>query len=138
MRPFTETAMQADLVRYKPTQLNQVQQVVDDWMVVEEAIVGGVVWQVMPEILTRFLHEDSPDLLADILTEREELPQYRLLRSAIQVVTDLGVNQTIDVYSNNPLDFKSMIDTSNLSASNWIRTNVSDIGVVLKMNSSEY
>jgi hypothetical protein len=117
VRPYTETAMQADLVRYKPTQLNQVQQVVDDWMVVEEAIVGGVVWQVMPEILTRYLHEDSPDLLADILTEREELPQYRLLRSAIQVVTDLGVNQAIDVYSNNPLDFKSMIGKSNLSAS---------------------
>jgi hypothetical protein len=125
VRPFTETAMQADLVRYKPTQLEQVQQVVDDWMVVEEAIVGGVVWQVMPEILTRFLREGSPDLLEDILTEREELPQYRLLRSAIQVVTDLGVNQAIDVYSNNPLDFKSMIGTSNLSASNGIPTHAS-------------
>ncbi len=117
VRPFTETAMQAELVRYKPTQLEQVQQVVDEWMVVEEAIVGGVVWQVMPEILTRFLHEGSPDLLADILTEREELPQYRLLRSAIQVVTDLGVNQAIEVYSNNPLDFRSMISLSNISAS---------------------
>ena len=117
VRPFTETAMQADLVRYKPTQLEQVQQVVDEWMVVEEAIVGGVVWQVMPEILTRFLHEGSPDLLADILTEREELPQYRLLRSAIQVVTDLGVNRAIEVYSNNPLDFRSMISLSNISAS---------------------
>ena len=117
VRPFTETAMQADLVQYQPTQLEQVQQVVDEWMVVEEAIVGGVVWQVMPEILTRFLHEGSPDLLADILTEREELPQYRLLRSAIQVVTDLGVNQAIDVYSNNPFDFRSMISLSNISAS---------------------
>ena len=125
VRPFTETAMQADLVRYKPTQLEQVQQVVDDWMVVEEAIVGGVVWQVMPEILNRFLRGGSPDLLADILTEREELPQYRLLGSAIQVVTDLGVNQAIDVYSNNPWDFKSMIGSSNLSASNGIRTNAS-------------
>ncbi len=117
VRPFTETAMQADLVRCKPTQLEQVQQVVDEWMVVEEAIVGGVVWQVMPEILTRFLHEGSPDLLADILTEREELPQYRLLRSAIQVVTDLGVNPAIDVYRNNPLDFRNMIGLSNISAS---------------------
>lgn len=117
VRPFTETAMQADLVRYKPTQLEQVQQVVDEWMVVEEAIVGGVVWQVMPEILTRFIHKGSPDFLADILTEREELPQYRLLRSAIQVVADLGINQAIDVYSNNPLDFRSMISLSNISAS---------------------
>jgi hypothetical protein len=125
VRPFTETAMQADLVRYKPTQLEQVQQVVDDWMVVEEAIVGGVVWQVMPEIFTRFLRDGSSDLLEDILTEREELPQYRLLRSAIQVVTDLGVNQAIDVYSNNPLDFKSMIGTPNLSASNGIPTHAS-------------
>lgn len=112
VRPFTETAMQADLMQFRPTELEQVQRVVEDWMAVEEAIVGGVVWQVMPEILTRYLHEDSPDLLLGILTERDELPQYQLLRSAIQVVTDLGVNQALDVYSNDPFDFKNLLDPS--------------------------
>jgi hypothetical protein len=117
VRPFTEIALQSDLVQFSPTQLDQVQQVVDDWMAVEEAIVGGVVWQVMPEILTRYVHQESPYLLSDILTEREELPQYQLLRSAIQVVDDLGVDQSIDVYSKNPLDFRNMLGASKLSAS---------------------
>jgi hypothetical protein len=117
VRPFTEIALQSDLVQFRPTQLDQVQQVVDDWMAVEEAIVGGVVWQLMPEILTRYVHEDSPYLMSDILTEREELPQYQLLRSAIQVVNDLGVDQSIDIYSKNPLDFRNMLGSSKLSAS---------------------
>ena len=117
VRPFTETAMHADLTAFEPTQLDQVQQVVNDWMAVEEAIVGGVVWQVMPDILTRYVHNGPPqDLLADTLIKREELPRYRWLRPAIDVVTALGVNQALDVYSNDPLTFKSMIDSASLRA----------------------
>ena len=116
MRPFTETAMNAELTAFKPTQLDQVQRVVNDWMAVEEAIVGGVVWQVMPEILTRYVHHGPHDLLADTLTEREEQPRYRWLRPAIEVVTALGVNQALDIYSNDPLTFKGMVDPASLTA----------------------
>jgi hypothetical protein len=116
MRPYTETALHAELTAFKPSQLDQVQQVVNDWMAVEEAIVGGVVWQVMPDILTRYVHKDQQDLLAHTLSEREELPRYRLLRRAIEVVTDLGVSQALDVYSDDPLIFKRMIDPATLRA----------------------
>jgi hypothetical protein len=115
MRPFTEKAMKAELVDIEPTRLAQVQQVVDHWIAVEEAIVGGVVWQVMPEVCARFVPQEEPGRLTNALAEREEHPQYRLLRQAIQVVADLGVNQALSVYRTSPLDFKDMIthlDTS--------------------------
>jgi len=109
MRPSTEAAMQVDLVQLKPTRLDEVQQVIDDWMAVEEAIVGGVVSQVMPDVLSRFVSQESRGQLTDALAEREAHPQYRLLNQAILVVTDLGVEEALAVYRNNPQDFKHML-----------------------------
>ncbi len=109
MRPFTETAMQGELVQFQPTRLDEVQQVIDEWMAVEEAIVGGVVSQVMPDILSRFVNQESGRRLTDALAEREGHPQYRLLNQAILVVMDLGVEKSLAVYRNNPQDFKSML-----------------------------
>jgi hypothetical protein len=111
MRPFTERAMKAELEQARPTRLDQVQQVVDDWMAVEEAVVGGVVWQVMPEVCARFVPQQDAGRLTHALTEREQHAQYRLLRHAIQVVENLGVNQTLTLYRDNPLDFKQMVST---------------------------
>jgi hypothetical protein len=109
MRPFTERAMRAELVDIEPTHLAQVQRVVDEWIAVEEAVVGGVVWQVMPEVCARFVPQEDASRLANVLAEREEHPQYHLLQPAIQVVADLGVNQALTVYRENPLDFKNRI-----------------------------
>ena len=109
MRPYTQGAILADLAQLEPTQMDQVQQTVDDWMAVEEAIVGGVVWQVMPDILTRFVHKESPNLLTNALAEREEHPQYRLLNRATQLVTDMGVDEALTVYRNDPRDFKRLL-----------------------------
>jgi len=111
MRPFTEKAMRAELVQTRPTGIDQVQRIVDDWIAVEEAIVGGVVWQVLPEVCTRYVPREDADSLSNALVEREEHPQYRLLRSAIQVVADLGANDALAVYRKSPLHFKNMISS---------------------------
>jgi len=109
MRPFTEAAMQVDLVQSKPDRLNEVQRIVDEWMAVEEAIVGGVVSQVMPDILARFVNQESIGQLTDALAQREEHPQYRLLNQAIQVVINMGVDEALAVYRSNPKEFKHML-----------------------------
>ncbi len=109
MRPFTEEAMQSDLALIKPTRLNQVQQVIDDWMAVEEAIVGGVVSQVMPDILSRFINRESVARLNGALAERHAHSQYRLLDQAIQVVAKMGINDALATYRHSPLDFKRML-----------------------------
>ncbi len=115
MRPHTEGAMQAELVRTKPAGLNDVQHVIDDWMAVEEAIVGGVVSQLMPEILARFIPQGTAGGLEKALAEREVHHQYRLLNQAIQLVTDLGVDQALALYRKNPQDFKYLLGRSILA-----------------------
>ena len=110
MRPNTEAAMQDDLVRIKPERLEDVQHVIDDWMAVEEAIVGGVVAKVMPEVLARFVPQETSSQLEAALAERNAHPQYRLLDAAIRVVTDLGVDQALALYRKDPRDFKHLLD----------------------------
>ena len=109
MRPSTEAAMQSDLARLKPTQLGQVQRIVDDWIAVEEAIVGGVVWQVMPDVLARYVHTRQAGQLAQAFAEREQHPQYRLMNQAIQLVADMGIDQSLAMYKHNAKDFKELI-----------------------------
>ena len=115
VRPATETAIQTDLALVKPTLLPEIQGIVDDWMAVEEAIVGGVVRQVMPKVLSRFRLREVIDLLPQALAEREQHEQYRLLDQGIQVVSDLGVDETLSLYQKKPLIFKEMITKKHIS-----------------------
>jgi hypothetical protein len=112
MRPHTEFVMQAELARSKPARLEEVQQVMDEWMAVEEAIVGGVVAQVMPEVLARFLPQGTAGRLEDALAERDAHPQYRFLNQAIQVVIDLGVDEALALYRKDPRDFRQLLGHS--------------------------
>jgi hypothetical protein len=112
MRSHTEAAIKADLARSKPTRLEEVQQVVDDWMAVEEAIVGGVVAQVMPEVLARFVPQETTGRLEEALADRDAHPQYRFLDQAIHLVTDLGVDQALAVYRKDPRNFRYLLDQS--------------------------
>ena len=109
MRPATEAAMRSDLARLKPTQLDEVQRLVDNWIAVEEAIVGGVVWQVMPDVLARFVHTRQASQLAQAFAEREQHPQYRLLNQAIKLVADMGIDRSLALYQHNAQDFKALV-----------------------------
>ena len=112
MRSYTEAAIQDDLARSKPTRLEEVHQVIDDWMAVEEAIVGGVVAQVMPDVLARFVPQETTSQLEEALAERDAHKQYRFLNQAVHLVTDLGVNQALAVYRKDPRNFRHLLDQS--------------------------
>lgn len=112
MRPHTEVVMQAELAQSKPTRLEEVQQVMDKWMAVEEAIVGGVVAQVMPEVLARFVPQGITGQLEEALAERDVHPQYRFLNQAIQVVMVLGVDEALAMYRKDPRDFRELLSHS--------------------------
>jgi hypothetical protein len=112
MRPHTEVAMKADLAQAKPGRLHEVQHIVDDWMAVEEGIVGALVAQIMPEVLARFVPRQASGLLQKALAERDAHRQYRLLDQAIRVVADLGVDEALAVYQRDPRNFKLLLDRS--------------------------
>ena len=85
------------------------QNIVDDWMAVEEAIVGGLVSEVMPQILTRLLGDAFTDRMNQSFTNRHAHTQYRYLQDGIRIVTDMGLQPAIDLYKSKPQQFKQLL-----------------------------
>ena len=85
-------------------------------MAVEEAIVGGLVARLMPEIFTHLLSGPMEKEMAQSLAERDIHEQYRYLQEGIRVVTDLGVRPAIDLYVSEPTRFQQLIGSTELAA----------------------
>lgn len=109
LRSSTEVAIQARLKQTSPKTIDEVQRIVDDWMAVEEAIVGGLVSELMPQIFTRFLGGPLTSQMNQSLANRHAHAQYRYLQNGIRIVTDLGLQPAIDLYKSEPQKFKQLI-----------------------------
>ncbi len=109
LRDATQTAIQTHLREIEPQTMDEVERVVDDWMAVEEAIVGGLVSHLMPKIFARFLEGPLKEKVSASLAARDEHDQYRYLQKGIQVVTDLGLRPAISLYQSEPQRFKQLI-----------------------------
>lgn len=113
LRAATEQAMHQDLTSLKPEKLHEVKKVIDHWMSVEEAVVGGLVWQIMPEMLAHVAHGIPSLSLDQTKKERNEHDQYQFLDRGIDLVNRLGVDETMNLYQVSPQEFKTrLIDTS--------------------------
>ena len=106
LRTATEQAMHEELTKLKPEKLHEVNGVIDHWMAVEEAVVGGLVWQIMPELLDHVANGVSDFPLDQTMAERDAHKQYRFLEKGIDLVTRLGVDETIQLYQSNAKEFQ--------------------------------
>lgn len=109
LRSSTEQAMHEELTNLKPEKLHEVKSVIDHWMAVEEAVVGGLVWQIMPELLDHVIHGVSEIPLDQTMAERDAHDQYRFLDKGIDLVTRLGVDETIHLYQNSAKQFQTKL-----------------------------
>jgi len=64
LRTATEQAIHDELTLLKPQHISEVKAAIDRWMQVEEAVVGGLVYQVMPNLWDHVVHGASEFPLA--------------------------------------------------------------------------
>ena len=110
LRPATEAAIRTQLQAADFQSLQEVQEVVDEWMAVEEAIVGGLVSRLMPEIFTKLMAEPLENEMNSSLVDRASQTQYRYLQRGIRIVSHLGLNQAVALYTCEPSQFREMIN----------------------------
>lgn len=110
LREHTEKAIMGEIVRQDgiPSP-EKIQQVVDDWLAVEEAIVGGLVYKLIPDVVIKRI----PDLpmawvLADLET-KSRFHKYHLLPKGIEVVESHGLKESIHLYSQDPIAFRALL-----------------------------
>jgi hypothetical protein len=87
-----------------------VEAVVEEWLAVEEAVVGGLVNALLPDILDQFLEgEDATIDIVRTLSERRAFDKYRFLDQGIEVVNALGPRSAIGIYLEQTRDFKALL-----------------------------
>jgi hypothetical protein len=109
LRSSTERAMHEELTLLKPEKLHEVNGVIDRWMAIEEAIVGGLVWNIMPGLLAHVTQGISDFPMDQTLAERHQHDQYRFLERGIDLVAQLGVDEAINLYQSSAVEFMSRL-----------------------------
>jgi hypothetical protein len=109
LRDSTESAIKKDVEQSHQRSLKSVEQIVEDWMAVEEAIVGGIVYRLLPHILEEHITDLSlSDIEMDIIAKRQ-FEKYRHLEKGITIVKEIGYGEAIRMYSKDPAAFRDLL-----------------------------
>jgi len=109
LRGSTEKGIQHQIDRYRTRRLREVKRIAADWIKVEEAIVGGVVYQLLPMFLKTHVHHFPDHLIEKDIRSKTKLKQYTHLRKGIQTVKKLGCQESIQIYQDDPKKFKKYL-----------------------------
>lgn len=109
LRGSTEDAIKSALEKTQPQKLAEIEQIIEECMAIEEAMVGGLVSRLLPEVFNRYLPGSPAQHIKDAMAHRGAFEKYRYLDRGIQVVSDLGLEAAIELYQTDLNGFKSML-----------------------------
>ena len=109
LREHTHRAIQRQFEADTAKDAAELKDIVDEWMAVEEALVGGVVHALLPRFLKTRVKNLPQSSIREDLESRSRFKQYRHLGRAIRVVRDLGCEEAIRLYRARPEEFRQLI-----------------------------
>ncbi len=109
LRGYTQQAILENLKTQSVQGLRGARRIVDDWVSVEEGIVGGLVYCLMPRILDNYLNTIPSRLVESDLASKTQLLKYRYLKRGIEIVEDLGFQKALHLYKTDPKRFRDML-----------------------------
>ena len=109
LRDHTERAIRNTLVGMDPQSPKNAQKIVEDWIAVEEAVIGGIVFLLLPPILEDYLVGLPESWIAKDRDAKIQHERYRYLEKGITVVEKIGYQEAIRLYSENPATFRDLL-----------------------------
>lgn len=109
LRKHTERAIGEQAKIDSVKSIKGVESIAEDWIAVEEAIVGGMVHALMPFFIRRCVPNLPYSLIQEDTESKGELKQYRHLRKGIEIVKTIGYKRALKMYSNDPMEFKKLL-----------------------------
>jgi hypothetical protein len=109
LREHTERAIQNTLVGLDPQRPKNFQNIVEDWIAVEEAVVGGIVFLLLPPILENHRVELPESWIEKDRDVKIQYDRYRYLERGITVVEKIGYQEAIRLYSADPASFRALL-----------------------------
>ena len=109
LRKYTERVIKETLKENSIRTLKEVEEIVDNWIAVEEAIVGGLVYTLIPEMIDQYLDQQTQDLVEADLQRKRKFKRYHHLRKGIGIVGRIGYAESIKLYKEDPNRFKALL-----------------------------
>jgi hypothetical protein len=106
LREHTERGIERVITGNALETLDEVNPVVQEWIAVEEAIVGGLVYSLLPGYLRNHTSHFPPSLVKKDLESKKAFKRYRYLKQGIRVVEKMGYKKALKTYMKNPTAFK--------------------------------
>jgi hypothetical protein len=109
LRKYTEATIKQTLAIRDIRSQQAAQMVANDWIAVEEALVGGVVRVLLPRLLKTHLDDLPLSWIEKDLEVKAGLKQYRYLKKGISVVKQIGYQEAIKLYAKDPTAFSDLL-----------------------------
>ncbi|MGD8768654.1 MAG: hypothetical protein PVJ06_01285 [Desulfobacterales bacterium] len=109
LRRYTEKAIKNEIEKSAAKTVREVEPIVEDWISVEEAIVGGLVHALLPSIIEKHIHHLPESFVRSDIETKSEFKKYRHLRKGIKIVERLGYKKSIEIYKNDPMMFRNLL-----------------------------
>jgi hypothetical protein len=109
LRDYTESGIKKAVEQSHQRSLKSVEKIVEDWMAVEEAIVGGIVYRLLPHILEEHITDLSLSYIEMDIIAKRQFKKYRHLEKGITIVEEIGYGEAIRMYSKDPTAFRDLL-----------------------------
>ncbi|MBW2469972.1 MAG: hypothetical protein JRE62_11770 [Deltaproteobacteria bacterium] len=109
LREHTERAIRNTLAGLDPQSPKNAQKIVEDWIAVEEALIGGIVFSLLPPILEDYLRELPASWIEEDREVKNQHKKYRHLDKGISLVEEIGYQEAIRLYSADPPAFRDLL-----------------------------
>ena len=109
LRPHTERAIRNEIRSSAAAGINDVEQIVEQWVAVEEALVGGLVDVFFSKIAVRYFDNYPSVEIERGLEAKLRIKKYRHLLEGIRLVKNKGYEATVDTYTRNPNKLKEIL-----------------------------
>lgn len=109
LRPQTETAIRSQLSTLEKKSYRDVEKIVEHWISIEEAIVGGLVDIFFPRVVSRYFAEFPPAEIETSVHSKFRIKKYRHLQKGIEIVRNMGSKAAIGMYRRNPGKFRDLV-----------------------------
>jgi len=105
----TDREIAASMKNHPPENLPAARHLAEEWMAVEESVVGGLVHRVLERYcILRHMALPASDP-SETLPSAPSLHQYRYRDRGIQLVENLGLQEAMTLYMNSPANFRDQL-----------------------------
>lgn len=109
LRRYTEKSIKDRIENSSNKTLKEINDVVEDLISVEEAIVGGLVYAMFPSIVQKYFPGLPSSLIESDIETKSAFKKYRHLIKGIKIVEQLGYKNSIQLYQDDPMAFRRLL-----------------------------